>query len=54
MEKIDYRLKYKSIFQPKLGKVEFLVIPPMKFPDDRWTWKSEYFSRLRGCSISAI
>ena len=31
MEKIDYRLKYKNLLQPKAGKVEFLLIPPMKY-----------------------
>jgi hypothetical protein len=31
MEKIDYRIIYKHLYQPKPGKVEFLTIPPMKF-----------------------
>jgi hypothetical protein len=31
MEIIDFRLKYKSIYQPKVGIVEFGLIPPMKF-----------------------
>jgi hypothetical protein len=31
MEIIDFRLKYKSIYQPKVGIVEFVLIPPMKF-----------------------
>ena len=54
MEKIDYRLKYKSIYQPKLGKVEFLLIPPVEIPDDRWDRESEYITRLRGCGFSVI
>ena len=31
MEKIDYRILYKHLYQPKPGKVEFLTIPPLKF-----------------------
>lgn len=31
MEKIDYRARYKSILNPKPGKVEFVSIPPMNF-----------------------